>query len=64
MQTWGDRRQEIVFIGADIDWPALKAKLDNCLLSDSSITRVEDLPSLTDPFPIWRRTLPDGSIEE
>ena len=29
IEPWGDRRQEIVFIGAGIDWPALKAKLDD-----------------------------------
>ena len=33
---WGDRRQEIVFIGAGIDWPALKARLDACLLPEQS----------------------------
>lgn len=31
VEPWGDRRQEIVFIGAGIDWPALKARLDNAL---------------------------------
>jgi G3E family GTPase len=31
---WGDRRQEIVFIGEGLDVPALEAVLDGCLLDD------------------------------
>ena len=31
---WGDRRQEIVFIGEGLDIPALEARLDKCLLDD------------------------------
>ena len=49
-EPWGDRRQEIVFIGSGIDWPALKARLDACLLPDG--VNGADLP---DPFPLWRR---------
>jgi hypothetical protein len=49
-EPWGDRRQEIVFIGSGIDWPALKARLDACLLHDGV-----DGADLPDPFPLWRR---------
>jgi G3E family GTPase len=52
-EPWGDRRQELVFIGAGIDWPALRARLDACLLD--AATGPEDLPDLPDPFPRWRR---------
>lgn len=31
---WGDRRQEIVFIGEGLNIPALEARLDKCLLDD------------------------------
>lgn len=52
-EPWGDRRQEIVFIGADIDWPALTARLDAALMpEDYDGTDAHDLP---DPFPLWRR---------
>ncbi|MEM7428244.1 MAG: GTP-binding protein, partial [Pseudomonadota bacterium] len=52
---WGDRRQEIVFIGAGIDWAALKTRLDACLLPQDQASGPETLPDLPDPFPIWRR---------
>jgi G3E family GTPase len=55
-EPWGDRRQEIVFIGSGIDWPALKARLDGALLPAIAATGPDDLPDLSDPFPIWRRS--------
>jgi len=54
-EPWGDRRQELVFIGAGIDWPALKAKLDACLLPEHLAPSPDALPDLPDPFPAWRR---------
>lgn len=54
-EPWGDRRQEIVFIGSGIDWQQIKTKLDECLVPKAQASSVEDLPDLTDPFPIWRR---------
>lgn len=55
VEPWGDRRQELVFIGAGIDWPQLKAKLDACLLPKEIAPGPETLPDLPDPFPVWRR---------
>ena len=54
-EPWGDRRQEIVFIGAGIDWPALKARLDACLLPEHLASGPDALPDLPDPFPVWQR---------
>lgn len=54
-EPWGDRRQEIVFIGSGIDWPALKAKLDAALLPAIAAQDPASLPDLPDPFPAWRR---------
>lgn len=54
-EPWGDRRQEIVFIGAGIDWPALKERLDACLVPAVAAMGPEDLPDYPDPFPAWRR---------
>ncbi|MEO1504035.1 MAG: GTP-binding protein, partial [Pseudomonadota bacterium] len=55
---WGDRRQEIVFIGAGIDWPRLKARLDAALVPASLAKDPANLPDLPDPFPVWRRVEP------
>jgi G3E family GTPase len=54
-EPWGDRRQEIVFIGAGIDWASLKAKLDAALIPDGLATTPETLPKFADPFPLWRK---------
>ena len=54
-EPWGDRRQEIVFIGAGIDWPKLKARLDAALLPNVYAGGPNALPNLPDPFPVWRR---------
>ena len=51
-EPWGDRRQEIVFIGAGIDWPRLKERLDSALLPDDFNPEAVEL---NDPFPIWRK---------
>ena len=54
-EPWGDRRQEIVFIGSGIDWPRLKARLDAALLTVDAAPGPDALPDLPDPFPVWRR---------
>ncbi|MGB0960228.1 MAG: GTP-binding protein [Halocynthiibacter sp.] len=54
-EPWGDRRQEIVFIGAGIDWPALKERLDGCIVPALAAQGPDDLPDYPDPFPLWRR---------
>ena len=53
-EPWGDRRQEIVFIGHGMDEAALRAALDNALIAADDFTpdAWRDLP---DPFPEWRR---------
>jgi G3E family GTPase len=51
-EPWGDRRQEIVFIGTDIDWPTLKAWLDAALLPTETFTP-DRWTGMFDPFPTW-----------
>ncbi len=50
----GDCRQEVVFIGADMDRPRLEAELDRCLLTDSELkSGPEAWCRFEDPFPRW-----------
>ncbi|WEX86851.1 GTP-binding protein [Sinorhizobium garamanticum] len=51
--VWGDRRQEIVFIGADpMDETTLRAGLDACLIKEDAF-RPERWRDLPDPFASW-----------
>lgn len=40
---WGDRRQELVFIGEELDVRGLTKLLDRCLLRDGEMRRWEKL---------------------
>lgn len=53
-EPFGDRRQELVFIGSGIDWPKLKSALDACLLPDTTPDDLTLLAGMPDPFPVWR----------
>lgn len=51
---FGDCRQELVFIGIDIDEPQIRASLDDCLLTDSEMQAGPYAwQELVDPFPVW-----------
>ncbi len=54
-EPWGDRRQEIVFIGCGIDWADIKRRLDAALVPGHLASTPDDLPDFPDPFPQWRR---------
>jgi len=55
--VYGDRRQEIVFIGAHYDEAELRRQLDGCLVEDSdeATADFEAWRHLPDPFPGWKR---------
>ncbi len=48
--TYGDRRQEIVLIGVDLDQQALTEAFDACLLTEAELARPELWGSMPHPF--------------
>ncbi|NYS60570.1 zinc metallochaperone GTPase ZigA [Vreelandella salicampi] len=58
MEKWqepfGDMRQELVFIGQDLDQAKMREALDDCLLSEGELLEgMEMWEKLPDPFPAW-----------
>jgi G3E family GTPase len=54
VEPWGDRRQELVFIGIGMDESELRAKLDDSLLTEKELAAGSaGWAKLQDPFPEW-----------
>ena len=58
MEKWqepfGDMRQELVFIGQNLDEARMREALDSCLLSEAELLEgMKVWQQLPDPFPAW-----------
>lgn len=59
VEPFGDMRQELVFIGQNLDQVEVTRALDDCLLSEEEMARGKDYwISLSDPFPEWKDEAP------
>jgi hypothetical protein len=54
VEPFGDMRQELVFIGQNLDKEFVTAQLDKCLLSEEDVLKGQEYwKTLPDPFPTW-----------
>lgn len=53
-EPFGDMRQELVFIGQNLNQDAMRESLDHCLLSEHEMLQgIDYWSALNDPFPTW-----------
>jgi G3E family GTPase len=56
VEPFGDMRQELVFIGQNLDKEGMTEALDDCLLTDEDILKGKaHWATFTDPFPAWEQ---------
>ncbi|WP_020168098.1 MULTISPECIES: zinc metallochaperone GTPase ZigA [Methylotenera] len=68
-EPFGDRQQELVLIGIDMDKAALIAEFDRCLLTPTEMLLgdmgeyMQSWKALSDPFPIWHQHNVESDLE-
>lgn len=66
-KPWGDRRQELVFIGSEMDVVVLLSRLEDCLLTDDEMRLTPAHWSLWDcplPIPTMEEIMAEQSMDE
>ncbi len=64
-EPYGDRRQEVVLIGMEMNEAELRRGFDRCLLTESELAGGPDAwASLDDPFPVWVAASPETRDEK
>ena len=64
-EPWGDRRQEIAFMGVELDESVIRAKLDSALLTEQELAGgTSQWAELNDPFPDWPGHEPAPELED
>jgi len=54
VEPFGDMRQELVFIGQNLDQDKMTKALEDCLLSEDEVLKgKQHWATLKDPFPVW-----------
>lgn len=53
VEPFGDRRQELVFIGVGMDKEKILKDLESCLLTEKELSKKDFAKSLQDPFAAW-----------
>jgi hypothetical protein len=60
-EKFGDRMQQLVFIGVDMDKDKITMSLDRCLLTDAEMYLGEDKwTEFPDPFGAWQVEFAEG----
>ncbi len=63
-QPYGDRQQELVIIGIDMNRAEITAGFDDCLLTTAELDLgMEAWKQLPDPFPVWRKIEEEEEVE-
>lgn len=58
VEPFGDMRQELVFIGQQLDQQAMTFALNQCLLTEQEVLKGKSYwSSLSDPFPAWEENV-------
>ncbi len=52
-KRFGDRQNELVIIGQDLNQQQITAELQDCLCTELEISHMENNGAFKDPFPVW-----------